>query len=81
MLTATGPGVGQRRPDRGCEDIEVDTHYGQKGEVDYQVDWQPSWFVGSFARLAHRRDGLDGYDEYSAMDGGFHAIEPEIWPC
>jgi hypothetical protein len=29
----------------------------------------------------HRRDSLDEYDEYIAMDGGVHAIEPEIWRC
>ena len=65
-----------------AKDIEVYTHYGHEGGVDYQVDWQLSWFVECFpARADHRRDSLDEYDEYIAMDGGVHAIEPEIWPC
>ena len=46
MLTAAGLGVGLRRQDRGCEDIEVDT---EEGGVDYQVYWQLRWFVESFA--------------------------------
>jgi hypothetical protein len=28
--------------------IEVYTHYGHEGGVDYQVDWQLSWFVECF---------------------------------
>ena len=38
--TAAGPGV--------AKDIEVYTHYGHEGGVDYQVDWQLSWFVECF---------------------------------
>jgi hypothetical protein len=43
-----------RRRDRGlgcgggtgvAKDIEVYTHYGHEGGVNYQVDWQLSWFV------------------------------------
>ena len=43
-----------RRRDRGlaygggtgvAKDIEVYAHYGHEGGVDYQVDWQLSWFV------------------------------------
>jgi len=44
-----GPGVGLRRRDRGCEGHEVYTHYGHEGGVDYQVDWQLSWFVECFS--------------------------------
>jgi len=32
-----------------AKDIEVYAHYGHEGEVDYQVDWQLSWFVECFA--------------------------------
>ena len=68
-----------------AKDIEVYTHYGHEGGVDYHVDWQLSWFVEcSQTRADHRRDSLDEYDEYDeyiAMDGGVHAIEPEIRPC
>ena len=38
--TAAGPGI--------AKDIEVYTHYGHEGGVDYQVDWQLSWFVECF---------------------------------
>jgi hypothetical protein len=31
-----------------AKDIEVYTHYGHEGGVDYQVDWQLSWFVECF---------------------------------
>jgi hypothetical protein len=50
------------------------------GSINYQVDWQLSWFAECFpqTRADHRRDSLDEYDEYIAMDGGVHAIEPEI---
>ena len=30
------------------KDIEVYAHYGHEGGVDYQVDWQLSWFVECF---------------------------------
>jgi hypothetical protein len=44
-----GTGVGQRRRDRGvAKDIEVYAYYGHDGGVDYQVDWQLSWFVECF---------------------------------
>ena len=32
-----------------AKDIEVYAHYGHEGGVDYQVDWQLSWFVECFA--------------------------------
>jgi hypothetical protein len=32
-----------------AKDIEVYTHYGHEGGVDYQVDRQLSWFVECFA--------------------------------
>jgi hypothetical protein len=81
MLTAAGLGVGLLRRDR-AKDIEVYAHYRHEGGVDYQVDWQLSWFVERFPDQAdHRRDSLDEYDKYIAMDGGVRAIEPEIWPC
>jgi hypothetical protein len=35
----------------------------------------------SVIQADHRHDSLDEYDEYIAMDGGVHAIEPEMWPC
>ena len=47
-LTAAGPRVGLRRRDRVAKDIEVYSHYGHEGGVDYQVDWQLSWFVECF---------------------------------
>jgi hypothetical protein len=31
-----------------AKDIEVYSHYGHEGGVDYQVDWQLSWFVECF---------------------------------
>jgi hypothetical protein len=31
-----------------AKDIEVYTHYGHESGVDYQVDWQLSWFVECF---------------------------------
>ena len=31
-----------------AKDIEVYAHYGHEGGVDYQVDWQLSWFVECF---------------------------------
>jgi hypothetical protein len=31
-----------------AKDIEVYTRYGHEGGVDYQVDWQLSWFVECF---------------------------------
>ena len=65
-----------------AKDIEGYAHYGHEGGVDYQLDWQLGWFVECFqTRADHRCDSLDEYDEYIAMDGGVHAIEPEIWPC
>ena len=73
---AYGGGTGLRRTSRSTPP------YGQEGGVDYQVGWQLSWFVACVAdRADHCRDSLDEYDEYSAMDGGVHAIEPHIWPC
>ena len=63
----------------GFEWVTCHTH---EGGVDYQVDWQLSSLVECFQVSAdHRRDSLDEYDEYIAMAGGVHAIEPEIWPC
>jgi hypothetical protein len=47
MLTAAGLGVGLLRRDR-AKDIEVYAHYRHEGGVDYQVDWQLSWFVECF---------------------------------
>jgi hypothetical protein len=83
MLTAAGPGVGLRRRYRVAKDIEVYTHYCQEGGVDYQVDWQLSWFVGML-----RRPGLTiavtvwtNTTNTLRWIGGVHAIEPEIWPC
>ena len=47
-----------------AKDIEVYAHYGHEGEVDYQVDWQLSWFVEcSQTRADYRRDSLDEDDE------------------
>jgi hypothetical protein len=37
-----------RRRGRVAKDIEVYAHYGHEGGVDYQVDWQLSWFVECF---------------------------------
>jgi hypothetical protein len=48
MRAAAGPRVGLRRRDRGAKDIEVYTHYGHEGGVDYQVDWQLNWYVECF---------------------------------
>jgi hypothetical protein len=48
MLTVAGPGVGLRWRDRVAKDIEVYADYGHEGGVDYQVDWQLSWFVECF---------------------------------
>lgn len=41
-LHAYGGGTGV------AKDIEVYAHYGHEGGVDYQVDWQLSWFVECF---------------------------------
>jgi hypothetical protein len=38
--TAAGTGV--------AKDVEVYIHYGHESGVDYQVDWQLSWFVECF---------------------------------
>ena len=48
MLTAAGPRLAYGGGTGVAEDIEVYTHYGHEGGVDYQVDWQLSRFVECF---------------------------------
>jgi hypothetical protein len=48
MLTAAGRGLADGGGTGVAKDIEVYAHYGHEGGVDYQVDWQLSWFVECF---------------------------------
>ena len=48
MPTAAGPGLADGGGTGVAKDIEVCAHYGHEGGVDYQVDWQLSWFVECF---------------------------------
>jgi hypothetical protein len=49
LVTAAGPALVYGGGTEVAKDIEVYTHYGHEGGVDYQVDRQLSWFVECFA--------------------------------
>ena len=73
-LTAAGPGL--PRTSRATPITVM-----RAGSITSSIgSWVGSWNA-SQTRADHRCDSLDEYDEYIAMDGGVHAIEPEIWSC
>ena len=52
MLRAAGPGLAYGGGTGVAKDIEVYTHNGHEGGVDYQVERQLGWFAERFGDQA-----------------------------